>query len=351
MRGIGIIDPERLRLIPPEHHAAHEFCFHLHDQMAGLLVEMEATRACEVSFPANNETDLLEIEQCDNIIDLLNSTGREHISDRIVLNQINMALFSDCLHFMYEALIALEKRKFSVSLSLLRKPFKEGLLLACWMCGREAEFLQYLKDNPARTLDQTELSREKKIEIFEAAKERCKGSDFIDASQLYDLLYNRKNEYGFARLFDLATHLVTRNQQIATERMNINLIFKNPLDNDIYENFYSDIAKIILFMNLVQIELYGRMAKPKDNYKNWLIFTSIGAFEAIFTEGRPDVVKSVNKAMKSFLVCPGCNAPIRVRKSSAARFFIRETLACRQCGTEHHFPLGWLLSRLKWNFG
>jgi hypothetical protein len=41
LKTIGLIDAERLKNIPEKFHAQHEFCFHLHDLMANLLVQME----------------------------------------------------------------------------------------------------------------------------------------------------------------------------------------------------------------------------------------------------------------------------------------------------------------------
>jgi hypothetical protein len=70
---IGIIDEERLSLIPPEYWAAHEFCFFLHDRLAEILVEYEAKRAhnkiedalIEVMESVDNPPDEI------NIIDFL----------------------------------------------------------------------------------------------------------------------------------------------------------------------------------------------------------------------------------------------------------------------------------------
>src|SRR5262245_50305546 len=45
MDSVGLIDLERLRWIPRKHWKAHEFCFFLHDSLARLLVEYEASDA------------------------------------------------------------------------------------------------------------------------------------------------------------------------------------------------------------------------------------------------------------------------------------------------------------------
>jgi len=346
MASIGFISDERLKNLPDRHHAAHEFCFHLHDLMAGLLVEMSETNASVVSFKIEEKDKEIDLSEVVDIFDYLEKSGRPEVAKRATLNHINLALFSDMLHFIYESLIALEKRKFSVALSLLRKPFKEGLILVTWMCAAEDEFYDNLKNDPAKTFDQAEISREKKIELLQAAKERCDGADFIDPTMIHDLLYDRKNEFGLAPLFDKATHLVTRNKHIATEKLNINFIFKNPLDDDLYDAFYRDIAVVLMFLNLIQIDLYSRMSASKEKYKKWMLFSSLGAFTSIFLKGRSPIVRFVNGSMGDFLICPHCDERIRLKKSDAPRFFLLERLHCQGCGMEHHFPFSWLLSKI-----
>ena len=350
MSGLGLIDISRLRNIPEKHRAKHEFCFHLHDLMAGLLVEMDVTKTGRVSFSLENEDEAKLLEQSDHVLDFLAQTGRSEIERRAVVNHVSMALFADMLHFIYEALIALEKRKFTVAFTLMRKPFKEGLLLAAWMCADEEGFFDKLKANPRDSFDHGALSPKEKIGLLQKAIEKCRGMDFAKAERIHSLVYDRKNQLGLAPLFDKATHLVTRNENIATENYNINFIFKSPFDNDIYESHYSDLAMLLLFLHLIQIDLYSRMSFAKEKYLHWLLFTSIGAYESLFSVGRPRMVSLVNSSFKDFLVCQHCEAPIRLRKSDAPRFFVNEILECRDCGKAHRFPLSWLLSKLKVDF-
>src|SRR3546814_2540245 len=68
---------------------------------------------------------------------------------KLVLNQVTMALVSDCLHHIYEALICIEKRKIVVAFNLLRKPLKDSLLQLSWMFGDENAFYDaFTSGNP-----------------------------------------------------------------------------------------------------------------------------------------------------------------------------------------------------------
>lgn len=202
--------------------------------------------------------------------------------------------------------------------------------------------------NPRDTFDLGSIDDSKKLALINSVKLRCSGMGFVDATRLCSTIYDRKNEYGLAPLFDKATHLVTRNRHIATEDLNINFIFKDPNDNDIYENIYEDLSMVLMYLNLLQIELYSMMGFSRPKYKQWLWFTSIGSFLALFRRGNSPILRHVNRDWKEFLLCPACEAPFRVSKAEAPCFFITETVVCKQCGTEHHFPLGWLLSKTDW---
>jgi hypothetical protein len=315
--------------------------------MAHLLIQMELQRAGHIKFDIESEEDRKLLASGIHIFDFLNKSGRGDLERRAVINQMCNALYSDMLHFIYEGLRALEKRKYSVAFSLLRKPFKEGMLLAAMMCADEVAFFDKLKFDAKNLLNKRDLNELGTKGIFEAALTKCRGSSLLKADPIYDTAFNRGNPHGLAGLFDKATHLVTEYSKIQTENYNINFIFKNPLDNDIFEgNTYPQIAMLLVFLKLMQIELYSRMREPSKQYKNLMIFTAVGAYEVLFRSGPSKITGFVNKAFKDFLKCPTCAAGLKIKKIDAARLFIGETVDCGKCLTSHHFPFGWLFSKL-----
>lgn len=350
MKSIGIIPPDRLIHMPPRYHARHEFCFHLHDLMAGLLVQMEKTRAGHVRVDLA-KGDRERLESSPNVLDFLAASGRSEIERRIVLNHMAIALYADMLHFVYEALRALEKRKFAVAFSLLRKPFKEGMLIAAQMCVDETTLFAKLKTDAANLLNRKELDEPRTRELLkDAISVACKGPTIVQADAIYDTVFDRKNAFGLAGLFDKATHLVTENSQIRTENYNINFIFKNPSDNDVYSGeTYRQIALVLQFLALVQINLYGRMTEISRHHRNWLLFTSLGTFEALFGSGSAPITRFVRSALGDLFKCGICNERMRLLKKDAARFFIAERIECSKCGVDQGFPFGWLLGKLDMN--
>ncbi len=347
MRAIGIIDPDRLKHIPKKYWAQHEFCFHIHDLMTSLLVQMEMQEAGRIEFEIESEEDRRLLESGIHVLDFLNKSGRAELERRAVVNHVCNALFSDILHFVYEALRCLEKRKFSVALTLLRKPLKEGMLILAMMCADEVSFFDRMKNDAKNLLNRNQLDEQAIIALLESAIDVSRASSFADAKLIYDTVFNFQNDLGLAGLFDKATHLVTGFRRNQTEDYNLNFIFKNPIDDDVFSGgTYAHLAMLILFLHVMQIELYGRMREPSKKYQNWMLFTSLGAYEALFTKGRSKMTGLLNSNFNEFMQCPNCDAQLRIKKAEAPRLFIGERLDCQQCMTDHHFPLGWLLSKI-----
>ncbi len=341
----GFIDTNRLSNIPKRDWAAHEFCFYIHDLIAHLTHVTEAIGAGQLNIELQNIADIEALKTAQNPIDFLSATGRSEEERWWIVNHICAALFPDMLHFIHGALMALENRKFTLAFSLFRKPFKEGLPLLALMCADETKFFQNLKSNPRKSFDGQEFNASAKKDIIAAAIQKCDGMGFADANALYSILFDYSNESGLAGLFDKATHLFTRRTNNATEDYNINFIFKDPRDNDIYDSSYKQVAYVLLFIHLLQIDLLGRMGFPKASYLEHLTRTSVGAFEVIFETGRSRMVSFVNQEYREFMKCLICNEKIRLRKSKAAKFFLMERLECNHCGHEYQFPTSWLFSQ------
>lgn len=344
--GLGYIDDERrMALIPKRHWSAHEFCFYIHDLILRLTKIAEAIGAGQVVVTLRDKADHEALLNADNPIDWLSATGRTEQERRAIVNHTCGALFPDMLHFIFGAMTALEKRQFTVALCLFRKPFQEGLPLLALICGDEDQYFDNLKADPRTHFDGRKFNANAKKEAIAHAVENCDHMDFVDANALYSLLFDYNNEFGLAGLFDKATHLFTRRSGNATENYNINFIFKDPGDNDVYDHCYRQIAYVLLCIHLFQIELMGRMGFGKDEYRKHLMHTSIGAFEAIFGSGHSRIMKFFNRNFRDLLKCPVCDAQINIRKSNAGRFFVTEMLKCNQCKQEYHFPASWIFSR------
>lgn len=350
MKTIGIISPSRLHNIPKKFWAKHEFCFHLHDLMVALLQQMELQQAGHIEFKIETEEDKQLLESGIHIFDFLEQSGRGNLEKRLVINNVCIALYSDMLHFIFEAFRALEKRKFTVALSLLRKPLKEGIFIASQMCANEEAFFNKMKFDSKNLLNPREFDENSKKKIFETAMKVSGGCSFTTPNEVYDAVFNHQNEAGLAGLFDKATHLVTEFRRNQTENYNLNFIFKNPQDDDVYSGeTYSQLATLLLYLHVLQIELYGRMREPSKKYQNWMLFTSIGSHEALFKKGQSKITNFVNSNFAEFMQCAVCGNQLRIKKIDVPKLLIAERLDCDKCLLDQHFPLGWLSSKFDIN--
>lgn len=147
-------------MIPKEYRLVHEYCFFLHDECARLLVEYEKERGHIVSFDFKDAAEEKRFKKVKgHPLDAMRSVGRSEEARRVVINTITMAMVSDCLHHLYEALRCSEKRKFVVAINLLRKPLTDSLFFLSWMLGDEEDFMK----NSQQTLRR--LCRQKMLEV------------------------------------------------------------------------------------------------------------------------------------------------------------------------------------------
>ncbi|MDP9591084.1 UNVERIFIED_ORG: hypothetical protein J2W19_003660 [Shinella zoogloeoides] len=344
-REIGIIDSERLKNVPPKFRANHEFCFRLHDQMTSLLVEGEKSGAHLVGIKFTSASFAEKFAKLDDPLGALLAAGEDKLSRKIITNHLTVALFSDMLHFIYESLKALEKRKFSVAFALLRKPLRENLMFATWLKADQADFIRRLKSSPADLMESRQLSASRRTELLKSAIENSKGMEFSSAETIYEIIFDKSSQNGFATLFDKANHLVTSHRSMRTEELNLNFIFKNPYDNDIYENIYKDLSYVLMYANVLMISMYSDMSAMEEKYLDYILITSLGSYSSLFVQGRNKIASEINKILKEFLHCPHCGEKLSINKSNATRFFLTENINCHCCDGDHHFPFYWLLSK------
>lgn len=349
MHSIGTIDPQRLELIPPKYWKTHEFCFHLHDQMVQLLVEYEASgahflvtdafkKALKNSKLKNIEINMLQFMKEHNLLQYY----KHHI-----VSHLTLGLTSDMLHFLYEALICFEKRKFSVGFALLRKPLKENLLFLSWLLSDQDDFITRFESNTATKLNK--VLPEKRLEIFSGAIEKLATKEGFTADLLQNMIYSKTHENSFEPLWQRASHLVTsQGSLLQTEDLNINFIFHNANSDDLYEALYDKLPYVLLYAVQVSLECFAHILRANEQTVSHLILSTMGCYESLFLNGKQQhVAKLITKNLRPFLKCLHCEKPLRLTRENAAEMYLRETLTCQKCGQSSPFPLYWLLAQGK----
>ncbi len=341
---IRLIPRKRLGWIPSELRLAHEYCFFLHDESARLLVEYEGAEAHVVSFEFRDKAEANAFNQhaaSDDPISAMRTAGYEGEARKVILNQITMAMASDCLHHIYEALRCLEKRKVIVALNLLRKPLTDNLLYLSWMLGDEDGFYHTFTTNSPRGITSSIL-KGKRAEILSSALAMTEMADVLNAEFIDRTLFTRANQTGFQRLFQHAVHLVTvQRLELETTPENFNFIFKRYDDDDLYELIYDVLPHVLLYLSHVIFGLFERMAAPEDGSKNAFQVRSILGLYLV--EGEESEAHAMERlADLTRIECPDCQSALKITPHNAARLVLTDSYRCTNCRRSQPFPLSWM---------
>lgn len=346
---LGLIPHERLARIPTACQPQHEFCFHIHDSMLSMFFELAGSNYPSLTIDFEDPEEAERLHAASDTLRYFLENGERDFAKHMAVGQAMKAIWGDFFNFIYEGLIALEKRKFIVAFALLRKPLKENLLLLTMMLVDDDAFFNGLESAPAASFGHPGLQDTHRRAYFTKAKEIIPFAEFVDPEFLHDLIFDVGFEGGLAPSFDKATHLVTNRKQIQTEGLNLNFIFKDPSNDDLYHSVYRQLAYVLLYAMLLEIELFKRAGLESRKVSQWFSLTGMGSYIALFCKAPCPIASSMNRVLKPFLICPHCDAPVRIRKSEAARFFTVHKLSCRKCGHEHDFPLFWIMAKTEWS--
>lgn len=349
MQSLGIINLERLSLLPPKYWRHHEFCFFLHDQIAEILVQYEQSGAHLWITDAFEET-LKEHGAQDTkieILDFLKHHDLVQLYKHHLVSHLVLGLTSDMLHFIYESMKCFEKRKFAVAFALLRKPLKENLLFLSWLLGNENDFINRFEKDNYTTLNS--VTPERRLQILKDAISHLVTKEAFNADTLNEIIFSKTNTNSFEPIWQRATHLITsKGALLQTEDLNINFIFQDAESDEMYDFIYSKLPYIMLFAIQVSLECFSRILSSNENTTSHLIISSLGAFECLF-ENRPKtgITAMLRKQLKPFFKCIHCSSTLRLTRNNAISMYFQETLSCQKCGLTSPFPLYWLFAQAK----
>ena len=313
MKRIGLLPLKRLKNIPERHRSKHEFCFFLHDECVAALKEYDDAKAHFVDVHFRREEDakrVIEIAEYNDDIEALLSVGYDTEAKKIILNNITMAMISDCLHHVYEAFRCLEKRKIVVALNLLRKPLKDSLTYLAWMCGDPDKFYtEFMKGDP-KDLSQMKIGNIRK-DIFSDAIRKLDIGDLFDPEALIQMIFDRENTHGLEGYFQHAVHLVTTKYDVVrTSPQNFNFIFYNSEDDDIYDVIYDCLPYIICFLSHVIIDLFDEINRMDKGSKE--AFRTRSRFGIYLVDDSRYIypISTLKDIFKDSIICPNCRSII-----------------------------------------
>lgn len=349
MKTLGVIELDRLVLIPQQHWSAHEFCFHLHDQILHLLIQYEESGAHHWVASAfeqalrDNRGQGADVD----MLQFLKEHGLVRPYQHHIVSHLVLGLTSDMLHFLYEALTCFEKRKFAVGFSLLRKPLKENLLFLAWLLGDESDFISRFEKDNYTTLNG--VTPERRQAIFERSIARLTTKTMFSPELLEAMIFSKSHNNGFEPIWQRASHLITsQGSLLRTEDLNINFIFHDTGSDSLFETLYSNLPYVLIYAVQVALQCFATILRTNEHTTSHLILTSMGCYECLFEHKSKDgVTAMLAKALRGFLKCVHCSQSLRLTRASAIGMYLRETVTCHKCSLDSPFPLYWLLTHGK----
>ncbi|MCY4377001.1 MAG: hypothetical protein OXC31_24865 [Spirochaetaceae bacterium] len=305
------------------------------------LAEYEEAGAHRETVRFKNEDDFSRFEELaennDDTISVMQELGYHHASKKVILNTISMAMISDCLHHIYEALTCFEKRKSIVGFNLLRKPLKENLLYLSWMHGRRDEFYCQFMQGDSKYLSQSKIGADRRG-IYSDAIQQMPQGDVFDAERIESLIYDRSDRYGFELFFQHAVHLVTiRYPELRTEPENFNFIFKDPRDDDLYEVIYSNLPYLMLFMSHVVMGVFHQMRAMDETSRTLFRIRSMLAYSLIVFPEDDDVLQRFHKTIRDLPRCRNCNRECKLTPYNLSQMLFRAVFRCTYCRKKNPF--------------
>lgn len=337
--------PENLENIPKHLRPHHEFCFYLHDQMVSLLIEYEA--AGVHSWVSNGIVKAAADRGFEgelDVLDVLKKAGLSEASKHLLLAHLVLRLSSDLLHFLYEGLHCLEKRKFAVALSLLRKPFKENMLFLAWLIGDADDFLARFEKDNYTSLNGLQAPRRR--ELLQLAIGQLAVKDAFDGELIERMVFSKEMPNGLEPLWQRATHLITsQGMNLRTEDLNINFIFNDVYSDHLYEVIYDHLPYLMLFLVQLALRAFSEVARTNVATTNYLVVTSMGAYECLLGSGSRPMSRFIVKSLKPMLNCSHCKEPLRLTRLRTLSLLLSEQVECSACRLTGEFPLYWLMAQ------
>lgn len=341
-----LIPRNRLKWLPGEARLAHEYCFFLHDECARMLIEYEAASAHEVKVQFKDKAEsrkFSKLAKANDVIAALRTLDRGSEARRVVLNNITMAMVSDCAHHLYESFRCFEKRKIVPGFNLLRKPLLDHLTYFSWMAAAEDDFYAAFSSGDPTRITQKIIGNRRK-EIIAKALGTTALAGVVEADDIVSIIFDSRNENGLYGLFQHAVHLVTVDRiEVKTSPENFNFIFKHPFDDDVYEALYALLPTVLLYMTHVIMVLFERI-KPMDaGARKALVFRSVNGYRFLGSkDGAAMLADTMNRYLSALTKCKTCGSGLKVTRHNAARLLFTNAYRCTRCGRVWPFPFSWI---------
>lgn len=241
-----------------------------------------------------SEDEIAQLDVSQDIWEWLEQTGRNEDRAELTARVAFQAVLEDMMICLEKAVECAGEGKMTLAFMLLRKPLEENLIILEEIARGKIAFADKFEN--ARNLIEKAgygglSGHAKRIQdVLDIAGLQ----DVFDASYLAELRYDKNSRDTFYGVCNKAMHLFTSKQPIATEEMNINLIFsseKELLTQAAY--FYSRLPYLLIYIMEMLEHVVGSIVSTHAEYVNYqrrrvysLFLLGRGCIDEHYDDGR-----------------------------------------------------------------
>lgn len=331
--------PFEHRRLPREHDLPHAVAVYFHDILAALVVDLEVRGALRAPVTLTpEESEEIAGLQGEALWSWLQVNGYEDVVADLTYRDLTAALAADACHFILESLLTCAKGKTTVAFALLRKPFKENLLLLEWLCADAPGFLQAFHGTSPEDYVLSGMDKEKQRGIVRTACQSLEASPLPDAEFLYDVRYTRREPYSLDRLWNKAAHLVTTFSHVQTEPGNVNFVFSTPSAIDEQWAYYYTVVPALTayFVAVTErvVERFVSWDEEKRAFQGALRAVALARAGEVVSGQPSDDLDGLLTELGGWIdaTCAGCKRRVEPGRADADRLWNAAEVECPECG-------------------
>lgn len=246
--------------LPEKYHVAHATCWSLVEQIEDFIINKNFNGLRMQAFEG------LDLSKDEHPFDALlrNEMQKEH--DDLVKKQVLNGLLIDICYFLQEALVCSTKKRLTVAMALIRKPFVYNLLVILRMTF-DADFIENFNNNEG--YDPTSMDVQDKKTLLEWSTKVLILSKSLTKDEIFDYIFSREGD-SIMNMSDKALHLsTTRNTNNLSGKQNFNYLFATS-DNieQLWGYLYRRLPALLLYLNEVIDFAVFTSLKIDDSIKN-----------------------------------------------------------------------------------
>jgi hypothetical protein len=328
--------------LPKEHHATHNLCAVLYDQMADILADDMYSRFRSIKFDISEsaiDVDKLINNEIHALDWLAKNQMTVELTDTLVSN-IVQGLLADFLHFLYESLSTARKGKLSVAYALLRKPLSDILSLFEQILIDKEEFINRFYHQGDPMLYDPSIANLDKKSIVSKACDKLKLQGVFVPEYIYQVRHEKSCLHGIVSVMHQALHIVTRDKNYKTPNQDFNFVFSNePKIDSYWKQYYLTVPYLLFYASSVLDEIVFdylpelNRIKHVKNIKRLTLLLSHGLWqsETVLTL-RPMLYGALKEALRH--TCKMCQHELKFEEPDFMLFADSEQMLCTECLTD-----------------